>query len=155
MIIFKKLGNNKLGVSSVIGIILMVAITVAIAATTYIYFSGVTDEGSQTTPGVIMRAESSQDGNYAEITVISTTNHEINWDDVSGILIDNSDNSQIDLDDLSWKLIGKITAGTIIKIRNGLDITDSDQYLERNSRYTFSLIYQPTNSIMGTCNWVH
>ena len=41
----RKLDNNgRLGVSAVIGVIMMVAITVAIAATVYVYVSGINEE---------------------------------------------------------------------------------------------------------------
>ena len=46
--------NKKLGVSAVIGVILMVVITVAIAATVYVYVSGILDHSEiQTIEGTI------------------------------------------------------------------------------------------------------
>lgn len=46
----KKFVEDKEAVSAVIGVILMVAITVAIAATVYVYVSGMMDTGGQTAP---------------------------------------------------------------------------------------------------------
>ena len=142
-------------VSSVIGIILMVEITIAIAAVAYIYFGGMMETGQQATPGVVIRAESSSDGEYAEFTVISTTSHEIYWNDVRGILENKTDGYKIDLDDESWKLTGLITAGTLFRLRNDLDITNPSDNFRRGVRYSFTLVYEPANALMGSCNWVH
>ena len=45
----RKFKENEEGVSAVIGVILMVAITVAIAATVYVYVSGMVGTGTQST----------------------------------------------------------------------------------------------------------
>jgi len=48
----RKFVKGEEAVSAVIGVILMVAITVAIAATVYVYVSGMLGEGPQVTPNV-------------------------------------------------------------------------------------------------------
>jgi flagellin-like protein len=48
----RKFVNEEEAVSAVIGVILMVAITVAIAATVYVYVSGMLTPGSQDAPDV-------------------------------------------------------------------------------------------------------
>ena len=48
----RKFVEEKEAVSAVIGVILMVAITVAIAATVYVYVSGMLGEGPEDTPNI-------------------------------------------------------------------------------------------------------
>ena len=48
----RKFKEEKEAVSAVIGVILMVAITVAIAATVYVYVSGMLGGGQQSTPNI-------------------------------------------------------------------------------------------------------
>ncbi len=156
MIINYKLGNNKLGVSAVIGVILMVAITVAIAATVYVYFGGMLDEGSQITPGIIMMAESSNDKDRVIVTIISITDSGINWNDVSGILNNDTGSYRIELKNY-WRPTDEINPGDTIEIINGQDIPfiNSSQFLESQSKYSLSLRYDVTNALMGTVKWVH
>ena len=55
----RKFIDGEEAVSAVIGVILMVAITVAIAATVYVYVSGMLGPGTGSTPNVSMTAEAS------------------------------------------------------------------------------------------------
>ena len=156
MIINYKFRNNKSGVSAVIGVILMVAITVAIAATVYVYFGGMLDEGSQITPGIIMMAESSNDKDRVIVTIISITDSGINWNDVSGILNNDTGGNRIEIKNY-WRPTDEINPGDIIEIINGQDIPfiNSSQFLEGQSKYSLSLRYDVTNALMGTVKWVH
>ena len=134
----------------------MVAITVATAATVYIYFGGMLDEGSQTTPGITMMAESSDDKNSVIVTIITITESGINWNDVSGVLFNNTGGNTIELKNY-WRPTDEINPGDTIEIINGQDIPfiNSSQYLEFNSQYSLSLRYDVTNALMGTVKWVH
>ena len=64
-------------VSAVIGVILMVAITVAIAATVYVYVSGMIGGTQTQTPGISFTVDAAND----KITVASADSG-ISWDDV-------------------------------------------------------------------------
>lgn len=66
--------GDKAGVSAVIGVILMVAITVAIAATVYVYVSGMIGDDSEPRlyiEGTVMSVEES--GMYGNFTVYNIT----------------------------------------------------------------------------------
>ena len=67
--------KNEEAVSAVIGVILMVAITVAIAATVYVYVSGMLTPGGQKNPELAAIADDVN--NRITITKISEDN--LNW----------------------------------------------------------------------------
>ena len=110
--------DNK-GVSAVIGVILMVAITVAIAATVYVYVSGMMGSGLENTPTISIFVESSEDKNEAYITIITITETGINWNDVSGVLVNSSSGTQVEwIEPQTWKLVGNIIGGDFLTILN-------------------------------------
>ena len=57
----RKFVEGEEAVSAVIGVILMVAITVAIAATVYYYVTTILPEGGQTTPNIIISQSDEDD----------------------------------------------------------------------------------------------
>ena len=71
-----KLRNDK-AVSSVIGVILMVAITVALASTVYIYMAGTINVNPQVKPSVRFI----QDNSKCQLQVFSASPENINWED--------------------------------------------------------------------------
>ena len=64
-------------VSAVIGVILMVAITVAIAATVYVYVSGMIGTSPETTPSM----QFVKDSTNTKLTVASADPGNLDWDD--------------------------------------------------------------------------
>ena len=72
----RKFKEDGEAVSAVIGVILMVAITVAIAATVYVYVSGMLGGGSESAPSMSFTKENSPDG----IRVISAGGN-YSWSD--------------------------------------------------------------------------
>jgi FlaG/FlaF family flagellin (archaellin) len=72
----RKYKENDDAVSAVIGVILMVAITVAIAATVYVYVSGMIGGTQSQTPAVAFVVDAGTD----KMTV-SSADTGINWDD--------------------------------------------------------------------------
>jgi flagellin-like protein len=64
-------------VSAVIGVILMVAITVAIAATVYVYVSGMIGSSPEQTPNMQLI----KDGNAGKLTVASADPGDLEWAD--------------------------------------------------------------------------
>jgi flagellin-like protein len=71
----KKFINEERAVSAVIGVILMVAITVAIAATVYVYVSGMIGSSPETTPNVQL----TQDKSAETLTVASADPSDLEW----------------------------------------------------------------------------
>jgi flagellin-like protein len=71
----KKFIEEKRAVSAVIGVILMVAITVAIAATVYVYVSGMIGASPETTPNVQL----TQDKSAETLTVASAEPSDLEW----------------------------------------------------------------------------
>ncbi len=136
---------DERAVSAVIGVILMVAITVAIAATVYVYVSGMIGGTKNQTPNVACTTDSTQD----KIT-IATADANIRWKDIvistdSGFAwnVTEADGTQLAGDATELLALGDtvyVTAGDYIDL-NHLGTTG-------NCRVT--LKYTPTNSLLGT-----
>jgi len=73
-------------VSAVIGVILMVAITVAIAATVYVYVSGMIGSSPQSAPSMQFVKDDISD----KLTVASADPGDLTWDQFA-VIIDNSE----------------------------------------------------------------
>jgi flagellin-like protein len=71
----RKFVNGEEAVSAVIGVILMVAITVAIAATVYVYVSGMLTPGAAKTPDIAFM----QDDTAKTLTVTKVSQNNVNW----------------------------------------------------------------------------
>jgi flagellin-like protein len=78
----RKFVEEKEAVSAVIGVILMVAITVAIAATVYVYVRGMIGESPQTTPNLQMIRSNTE----TKLTVSSADPGNLKWDHFEIIL---------------------------------------------------------------------
>lgn len=80
MKIFNKIKTNNKAVSAVIGVILMVAITVAIAATVYVYVTGY---GSDTvpTPSITMNQDAALSAGNVNFSIDSASN-DAKWSDI-------------------------------------------------------------------------
>ena len=74
----KKFIDGEEAVSAVIGVILMVAITVAIAATVYVYVSGMMGESPESTPSVQFVKNDSDN----KLTVASADPQNLDWGDL-------------------------------------------------------------------------
>jgi len=133
-------------VSAVIGVILMVAITVAIAATVYVYVSGMIGGTKNQTPNIACTTDSTLNK-----VQVATADANIKWKDI----VVNSDNVGV-----TW---GVFTASnTVIDSWNHtsaatLDVTAGDYVLLKfNNTATpptnvrITLRYIPTNSLLGT-----
>ena len=127
-------------VSAVIGVILMVAITVAIAATVYVYVSGMLGGGPSSTPSVSMVATPS--GTSCSVTVASVTSSGVLWADVSLVLHNLTTAEQMTA---PAEPVGDTTVsgGDLIQITG---LTDGSQY-------RVTMVYDSTGSTMGTSTW--
>ncbi|MDD3492845.1 MAG: type IV pilin [Candidatus Thermoplasmatota archaeon] len=131
-----KMWEDKTGVSPIIAVILMVAITVVLAATIYVWVSGFGGGGDET-PSMACRAD-----NAADRLVVVSADVEMDWSDITIYnLTDGATNTEIDP-------LGNITRST------GDTISSTDSLVKAGDYYAatgkFQLVYDPTNSVIGT-----
>jgi flagellin-like protein len=121
----RKFVNEEEGVSAVIGVILMVAITVAIAATVYVYVSGMLGGSQNKAPNMAWNKETSP---TKQIVLVSAD---------SGLL---------------WS---QFTIGGDASTNHfaGTAVTAGDYITLDGSTGTISIIHTPTNTLMGTWTW--
>ena len=128
--------GNEEGVSAVIGVILMVAITVAIAATVYVYVSGMIGGGQEAAPNVAFSKTSDK------ITV-SKADSGLDWNDFT---------VSYDATLTAVRLNGgasNIADGAVIVAAAGTALTAGD-YINITGTGDLSVIHTPTNSLLGT-----
>jgi flagellin-like protein len=123
----KKINQNA--VSAVIGVIIMVAITVAMAAVAYAYFTGMIGEQKTAAPAIDFVKSDSE-----KTVTVSTADVDANWKDINITFTNNTDYKYITKN-------GIINAGDIIDFR-------SDQNLTGTVTITFTHI--PTNSLLAS-----
>ena len=121
----RKFLDGEEAVSAVIGVILMVAITVAIAATVYVYVSGMMGGESEVTP-VITFSKTDQ-ASTNTLTVISADPGDLDWGDF--VL-------KIDGTGTAHGQSGNVEAGDIITIASTGD-------------YTVTIAHTPSNTLVG------
>lgn len=141
-------GINEHAVSAVIGVILMVAITVAIAATVYVYVSGMIGGTQDQTANIACITDSSTD----RITITSA-NANLYWRDIDVI----TDNTSVD-----WRIYDsthtpldavKSTSGAIVYISAGDYIElDFNANPGMAGNIQVSLRFIPTNTLLGA--WI-
>jgi flagellin-like protein len=119
---------NQNGVSAVIGVIIMVAITVAMAAVAYAYFTGMIGESKTETPVISFTPSASE----KTITVASADTN-INWRDINITFTDGTSYDYLEKTDT-------VSAGDVINL-------NTDQSLTGTVIVTFR--YNPTNTLMG------
>ncbi|MCD6467722.1 MAG: type IV pilin N-terminal domain-containing protein [Thermoplasmata archaeon] len=125
----RKFVNEKEAVSAVIGVILMVAITVAIAATVYVYVSGMLGGTTGHTPAISCLPDNTNDK-----LVVQSCEAGVSWSDVN-ISITNSTSTYY------TTKTGTVTAG---------DEIDLSSYGSNGESVTVTFRYTPTNTLMGT-----
>jgi flagellin-like protein len=125
----KKVNQNA--VSAVIGVIIMVAITVAMAAVAYAYFTGMIGEQKMDTP-VIDFVKSDAE----KIITVATADVDSNWNDINITFTNQTSHAY-----LLVPKTGIVNAGDRINLFN-------DQILRGKVTVTFTHI--PTNSLLGS-----
>ena len=130
--------RNDEAVSAVIGVILMVAITVAIAATVYVYVSGMLGGGQQKTPDIAFTKQGTK-------LQVSRADPEADWNDfeatytgVTGVRLNGAT---------------AITSGSPNKVSTDGDFVVAGDYINVTGIGTLSLRHTPTNSLIGTWTW--
>ena len=133
----RKFVEGEEAVSAVIGVILMVAITVAIAATVYVYVSGMLGTGPEKAPTISMQ----QTGEY--INVLGVQSGPVNGSDATVIFINQTS--------------GASTSGTINWGNGNADNVDGGDTItapssvtsdEPGQKYTVQVIYG--GDVIGT-----
>ncbi len=141
----RKFVEGDEAVSAVIGVILMVAITVAIAATVYVYVSGMIGGGTESTPSMAFARDNANDKIY-----VTSSATGIAWSDVS-----------IKMDDATATATmngtAYVTAATFTTADNfgATGNVEAGDYFEVNSTTAdgdveITLRYDPTNSLIGS-----
>ena len=127
--------QEQQAVSAVIGVILMVAITVAIAATVYLYISGTIDEQKETTPNIAFFFS-------VDRLTVQRADNNLDWNDFL-IKFDNG---------ITTVLYNEVT-GT--SLNSGDEIATDDtaiiagDYIYIDGIGTIQIVHTPTNSLMG------
>lgn len=121
----RKIKDGEEAVSAVIGVILMVAITVAIAATVYVYVSGMMGGESEVTPVITFSRTDQATTNT--LTVISADPGDLDWGDL--VL-------KVDGTTTAHGQTGNVEAGDIITISTTGD-------------YTVTIAHTPSNTLVG------
>jgi len=155
-----KLTEDKEAVSAVIGVILMVAITVAIAATVYVYVNGMASGNLKRTPTIAMTSEGFDTNVTLMIASVSTQG--CAWNDITYTLVDKTNTTQFPgttwATPYNWgssttiKITdpgsGNVLSGQIITIK-----TTSGVCLTKGHQYILTLQYRPTAGTMSTTTW--
>lgn len=127
----KQRGNvNQNAVSAVIGVIIMVAITVAMAAVAYAYFTGMIGEQKSETPAIDFVKSDTE-----KTITVATADVDAKWDDIN-VTFTNETSFAYPVPEKT----GDVNAGDIINLL-------SDQALR--GKVTVSFMYKPTNSLLG------
>ncbi|KYK28535.1 hypothetical protein AYK20_01185 [Thermoplasmatales archaeon SG8-52-1] len=123
----RKFVEEERAVSAVIGVILMVAITVAIAATVYVYVSGMIGTSPESAPSLQFVKDASQ----MTLTVAQADTANIAWSDFEVV---NATGVTQAITVYNAALTGYVTAG------------DTLTFSEIG---TYKIRYTPTNTLMG------
>lgn len=127
----KKRSGRKNAVSAVIGVIIMVSITVAMAAAAYAYFTGLIGEQKKEAPAIeFVKLENDKS------IIIATADIDTIWDDINIVFTNETTSAN-----LITPKTGPINAGDRIDLR-------SDQILR--GKVTVIFTYIPTNSLLGS-----
>jgi len=126
----RKFKDGEEAVSAVIGVILMVAITVAIAATVYVYVSGMMGGEQEVTP-VITFTQTDQSATN-KLTVISADPTDLDWGDLDVIRAGTS-----------FDITGQHADGTMVLAGQEID-------LAMTGDYTVAIRHVPSNTLIGS-----
>jgi flagellin-like protein len=137
---------DERAVSAVIGVILMVAITVAIAATVYVYVSGMIGGTKNQTPNVACTTDSTSNR-----IQIATADANIKWKDIVVTVDNTSVNWQVFTASASSIDAAMSTSGATADVTAGdyilLDFTAHPGMI---GNVKVTLKYTPTNSLLGS-----
>ena len=131
----RKFVDGEEAVSAVIGVILMVAITVAIAATVYVYVSGMMGTENEATPVITFQQQDTALTNT--LTIISADPGDLVWADLQ-VKINGTDAA--DPADYS------VSGGTQVEAGNVITFVGV-------GNYTVAISHTPSNTLVGTWDY--
>jgi flagellin-like protein len=120
---------NKNAVSAVIGVIIMVAITIAMAAVAYAYFTGMIGGQKPATPVISFTPSASE-----KVIRVASADVNINWIDINITVTNATGHAHI-------VKPGIVSAGDTIDLL-------TDQLLR--GKVTVTFMHVPTNSLLGS-----
>jgi len=120
----KFIEGDERAVSAVIGVILMVAITVAIAATVYVYVSGMLGGGATKAPSMAWNKETSP----TKKLILVSADPGLVWGDFT-----------ITGSSSTYGATVAVTAGQLVNLTGATG--------------TITIYHEPTNTLMGTWTW--
>ena len=134
----RKFKQEDEAVSAVIGVILMVAITVAIAATVYVYVSGMLGTGQTSTPNIAFTKGSDR-------LTVSRADSVLKWEEFEVTFPTT----------ITWVQLNTDTADEQNGATSPLDLTSTDNidaghYINVTGYGALSIRHVPTNSLIGT-----
>lgn len=146
----KKIWRNEEGVSPVIAVILMVAITVVLAAVLYVMVSGMLGS-TGTTPTVSMNwnEDPEEPGNYTGNVVSISGVSSINTDDVTVTVTQGTTSDSKDLDTFGTLVVGTMTLSFTDLAPDGkLGAEDIFSIVGGQTGDQIRLVYSPTSGQM-------
>jgi len=130
----RKFVDGEEAVSAVIGVILMVAITVAIAATVYVYVSGMMGTGQEAAPTLTFQKNDKAAVNT--LTVIAADPSDLSWGDI-----------EVQINGTAVADHGK--GVTLVAAGSILDVAVAP-ISAGTGAYTIGIRHVPTNTLIGT-----
>jgi len=133
--------KNKRAVSPVVGVILMVAITIVLAATIYIWISSMSSPAT-TAPSINFRGSIAKAGSdyYINLTVISVQGS-VSWDDLTIKALKDSQNVLNDTKLNNKEVTGAVQAGDVLSIQLNNNVSQGD-------KIKVQIVHNPSNSII-------
>jgi len=132
----KFIKGDERAVSAVIGVILMVAITVAIAATVYVYVSGMIGGTQKKTPTISLIPD-----NTGNLFTVASADSDIAWSDITITAVNQAGTTVTGL--VNSGAGGNVIAGNTLSYDTWLTAHTGDTV-------KVTLMYKPTNSLIGT-----
>ena len=133
--------KNDQAVSAVIGVVLMVAITVAISATVYFYAGGIMETSStvKSTVNIQFLKDNADD---FKLTVSNSYPPDIKWSDLN---ISASDGNGI------WNAgAGNDITGSSFNWSSDIVTAGDSIYIDNGTTTTITIRYDPANTLIGT-----
>jgi flagellin-like protein len=143
----RKFKQEDEAVSAVIGVILMVAITVAIAATVYVYVSGMIGTSPESTPNMQLV----RDNTDKELTVASADPGNLKWSDFNVTASKDITNLTLNYGGNTPRYLydGDTIVGRLSDLGTTTYVTAGD-YFNLTGTGTITLRHTPTNTLIGT-----
>ena len=138
----KKFIEDERGISTIVGLILMVAITVSIVATMYVIFNEVGKGEDTVNPKVLFKIDKNPSENTATLTITSVS-EKVNWSDVSAYYICITNSTKLSNSHIEMPKSGFVSGTNMITLSDCVT----------NSEYRFTLSYDKTGGLMGTAEW--